>query len=259
LAKSTLIGKKLTEGVILAMLGRTDERIGCFIVCGFSTEFYKINPLIEYLKQQEYAVCCTAIAGQDTSQYRPGRISYSNWMQSVERIFEDFAKNCDILIVIGFSLGSILTFHLAEKYSIDALILINAPVSDSDYRKLLREWIDNFYYTDYTNTYDSVIRDRIISFRAAFNLNKMVQQLNREINKVMCPILIIQGKMDNMVKWSNAYILYENIPTGQKEIQIFPKSGHGICMDCECKLVFIRIHQFIRKIVVDKLCSIEYN
>jgi len=103
------------------------------------------------------------------------------------------------------------------------------------------------------NTYDLLIGSKIVSLRIGYNLKKMAYQLKSQISEIRCPILIIQGKKDNMVKWTGAYVLYENIPAVQKEIQFFPKSGHGICMDCECKLVCIRIHQFIERIVGDKL------
>jgi len=116
------------------MLGRSDKRIGCLIVCGFSAEIQKLNPLIEYLKQQKYIVCCAAIAGQNIPLYRANYANCLNWKHSIEETLKNFSKNCDVLIVIGFSIGSLITFHLARKYSIDALIVVNAPVYYSDYK-----------------------------------------------------------------------------------------------------------------------------
>jgi pimeloyl-ACP methyl ester carboxylesterase len=44
---------------------------------------------------------------------------------------------CFAVVIIGYSIGGLIGIHLAEKYGVDALITINAPIFISDFRRLV--------------------------------------------------------------------------------------------------------------------------
>lgn len=104
------------------------------------------------------------------------------------------------IIVFGRSLGSGPATYIASKYSPSSLILVSAYTSIKHAAQ------------------DMVFQGFVVSDR--FNNIK-------QIDKVKCPILLIHGKQDGVIKCSHSQKLYDK-SVSQKKVLIMPENmGHN--------------------------------
>jgi len=232
------------------MFLKRNKNIGCFVIPEIPSQSSDMAPLIHYLQTQGYFVGCP----DSLTCVKPDPIAvYPFWINSIEKSFSSFAKSCDVVIVVGFSLGGLAGVHLASKYEVDALITINTPAHLQEIWNLYEKYTDVQSQRG-KNILENCIRNLSrLSLPFSNGYRDLVRAVKEKIPVLRCPILVIQGKKDTQIKWSNAYYIYEKAASREKEIQFFPKSGHHICQDCEYKLVFIKVVQFIERVAENRL------
>ncbi len=233
----------------MAVFAKKNGRVGCFILHGVSGECFGVEALCSYLKEQGYSTYCSGVGMKFTSVKLFNIDIYLEWLDRAEREFEEFYKNCDYVVVIGVSVGGLIGILLAEKYKVDALITINTPIYLVDAKKLL----EMLYREGEQKGTLHLNRMIILALYHLMGFNRLLHQVKKALYRLRCPLLVIQGKKDDIVDWTSASYIYDSFLGQDKEIQYFPKSGHFIFLDCESRLVFIRLHQFIEKSVENKM------
>lgn len=238
----------------MAVLTKVDKRVGCFIVGGLINESLEVEPLAKYLEQQGYVTHCPVLGYTRTDYRGLNHNDYLECFGSTEKELKEFVDSCDAVVIIGFSIGGLIGIHLAEKYKIDALITINTPIYFVDFRKLM----EMLQQRGKSNGHSYLNRMVTSTLYTLFNFNRLIHKIKRKLFRLRCPVLVIQGKKDHIANCASACYIYDNIFGREKEIQFFPKSGHFIFSDCESPLVFIRVYQFIEKVMENKLLMEGY-
>lgn len=238
----------------MAVLTKAGKQVGCFIVHGLTNESLEVEPLARYLEQQGYVLHCSTLGYTRTDYRGLNHNDYPEIIGSTEKELKEFADNCDAVVIIGFSVGGLIGIHLAEKYKLDALITINTPIYFADFRK----FVEMLQQRDKSNGHSYLNRKVISTLYTLFNFNRLIQKVKRKLFRLRCPVLVIQGKKDHIANCASACYIYDNIFGREKEIQFFPKSGHFIFSGSESPLVFIRVYQFIEKIMENKLLMEGY-
>src|SRR5690625_6969791 len=64
-------------------------------------------------------------------------ISYDKWLEAAEKEMIKLMEECEILYVIGFSMGGMIAAYLAAKYDVEKLVLL-APARKYIDRKSTR-------------------------------------------------------------------------------------------------------------------------
>jgi len=233
----------------VAVFAKKNGRVGCFILHGVSGDRFGVEALCSYLEEQGYGTYCCGIGIEFGSVKLFNTYAYLEWLYRAEREFEEFYKNCDYVVVIGVSVGGLIGILLAEKYRVDALITINTPIYLVDTKKLF----EMLYREGEQKGTLHLNRMIILALYHLMGFNRLLHQVKKALYRLRCPLLVIQGKKDDIVDWKSASYIYDSFLGQDKEIQYFPKSGHFIFLDCESRLVFIRLHQFIEKSVENKM------
>jgi carboxylesterase len=215
----------------VAVFAKKNGRVGCFILHGVSGDRFGVEALCSYLEEQGYGTYCCGIGIEFGSVKLFNTYAYLEWLYRAEREFEEFYKNCDYVVVIGVSVGGLIGILLAEKYRVDALITINTPIYLVDTKKLF----EMLYREGEQKGTLHLNRMIILALYHLMGFNRLLHQVKKALYRLRCPLLVIQGKKDDIVDWKS------------------PKSGHFIFLDCESRLVFIRLHQFIEKSVENKM------
>ena len=55
-----------------------------------------------------------------------------------------------------------------------------------------------------------------------------VDQMTRQLGKVTCPVLIVQGEDDPVVDLKSANRIYKDLGSPEKSLQLVPSQRHGI-------------------------------
>jgi len=233
----------------VALFAKNRKRIGCFIIHETNGGCDGDDTLASYMEKQGYVTYCYTPAMSFDSWNGVNPNIYIEWLDYAEKKLVEFMKTCYTVVIIGYSIGGLIGIHLAEKYGVDALITINAPIFISDFRR----FVDMLRCELGEKGHSKANRMVISTLYNLFSFNKLVNQAKRKLSKLYCPLLVIQSKRDKIFNWSGAYYIFDNVSSRKKEIQFFPKSGHYILNDSEKQLVFIRVHQFVEKAMESKL------
>ena len=72
------------------------------------------------------------------------------------------------------------------------------------------------------------INYRNMAIRGLYELRRMVDKLKNRLDKVDCPVLVVQGDEDTVVDPKSANLIYQKLGSRDKTIHMVPAKRHGI-------------------------------
>lgn len=224
---------------------------GVLIIHGFTATLDSVNALCAPLRKLGIPVRLPLLSGHGASSPEALRgVKWDAWVADADHAFQELCLEAERVIVIGHSMGALISLNLAARYQskVDSLILVApaiklvsvlAPGRPLHFAAhVLSRIIKNWELkTDFTGPvyersiphYTWVPTDAIISF---FDLIKTSMQL---LGRVNVPVLIMHNRRESTVRPESALILYNKIATepSGKSIIWLERSGHQTFCDCE--------------------------
>ncbi|WP_102349551.1 alpha/beta hydrolase [Bacillus sp. Marseille-P3661] len=227
--------------------------IGCLCVHGFTGGPFEVEPLVNYLETRtNWHIEMVTLPGHGEQLNLKG-VGYEKWIQEVEENIKDLQKKCNTIYLIGFSMGGIISAHLATKYPINKLVLLSAAayylnpkqmlidVKDMTIDGLRGNLAENVLYKRYRKKF----KETPIS--ATFQFQKLVKALRPSLQQLDIPTLVVQGEIDGVVPKKSADYIYQTIPTNDKELLFLENSKHHVCHDADQHQLFAAIERFLRE------------
>jgi len=224
---------------------------GCLLIHGFTGAPYEIEPLAEHLRgTTDWVIKTPTLPGHGETLALKG-VANSEWVKYAENELVQLMKECEQVILIGFSMGGIIAGYLASKYPIKKLILLSAAAYYVNPKQLLvdiKEMVkdgvkghlqENELFLRYRNKITDTPLSATIEFR------KLVKQLRPQLKHIHVPTLIIQGECDGIVPIKSAFYLYNKISSEQKELTFLPSSKHHICHGPDCDELLKIVDRFL--------------
>ncbi len=235
------------------MVGQHNERnsYGVLILHGFTATLDSVAALCAPLRELGIPVSMPLLAGHGASSPEALRgIGWDAWLADADKALQQLMLETERVIVIGHSMGAILSLNLAIRYQgkIDSLILaasaiklvsVFAPGRPLNFAarfvsRIIKNWeLHSLSSGQQSNAnvlhYTWVPTDAIISF---FELIKRSRPL---LGQVTVPILILHCRQEQTVLPESATIVYNMVATepSAKSIVWLEHSGHQIFSDCE--------------------------
>ncbi|MFZ4523979.1 MAG: alpha/beta hydrolase [Chlorobium sp.] len=224
---------------------------GVLILHGFTAKLESVAALCAPLRELGIPVSMPLLAGHGASSPEALRgVGWEAWITDADKALQNLLLDAEQVIVIGHSMGAILSLNLAVRYQgkIDSLILaapaiklvsVFAPGRPLHFAApLLSRIIKNWgLHAHYSGTqaiatmphYSWVPTDAIISF---FELIKHSRPL---LDFITIPVLILHCRYEKTVLPESATIVYNRVSTepSAKSIVWLEYSGHQIFCDCE--------------------------
>jgi carboxylesterase len=249
---------------------RERSPFGVLVIHGFTATLDSVKLLYTSLKELGIPVYQPLLTGHGASSPEALRgVRWESWMADAERELLKLSLEAEKIIVIGHSMGALLSLNLAARYQekIDSLVLVApaiqlvsvlAPGRPLHFAapfvgRIIKNWkLKNDFAEQSCATciphYSWVPTDAIISF---FELIKKSRQL---LGRVNVPVLIIHNRRENTVRPESALFLYNRIATepSGKSIIWLERSGHQIFCDCERE-------RAVRAIIDYVSCRISQN
>ena len=158
--------------------------------------------------------------------------SITNYYEDLEDVIA-WAKNQNLyeepFVLCGHSLGGIISALYAEKYpaKVKALAPISTLVSgklsfEAHSAEELEQWKREGVKIEESNSKPGVIK-RIKWSHMEDRLN---YDLLKDVDKLTMPVLLMVGELDGVAPLKHQKILYEALPTKQKELRIIKGSEH---------------------------------
>ena len=92
----------------------------------FTASATEIRPLAEFLKSKKYDTYGILLAGHGTTSTDLDNVHWKEWLNDINKIFEEYAPKYNHVFLGGVSLGGGLSLYLASKLEIDGVFTINA-------------------------------------------------------------------------------------------------------------------------------------
>ena len=104
-----------------------DSKFGTgYLIHGFSSSTYEVKKLAKHLSQKGYQVRADNLPGHGTTIEDCNSTKYYEWLNAVEKGVAEMYSACDKVIVIGVSMGGVLSLHLGSLFPLDGIISASA-------------------------------------------------------------------------------------------------------------------------------------
>lgn len=216
---------------------------------GFYGHVEDFSYIKKYLDESGYNTHTFTLSGHDKVKLE--KVTRYDWIKDCENEIEKLKKEYKNIIIIGHSMGGVLTSMMANKYEEIKKIILIAPALEyfgSVDGKLkiiptLKRAIE-------------VRRDREFKEYTKLSLNvsipvlrefmKLVKERNKEIYNVKCPILMILGDKDFIVPIEKLKKIYKSLSNPNKKMITVKNGTHWFIFTDLVKTVFDDIKEFIR-------------
>ena len=165
------------------------------------------------------------------------------------------AKQVDKVIVVGLSMGGLVSLELAMKHAnkIAGIVTVGAALKFADPLSGLTPLMSKLipYWPSPNAFHDKKLAKNSRNYkwfptRAFASLYAYAQKIEKDLPKVKVPILVIQSKKDQIISPKAANLIYEKVSSDYRDIHWFYKSGHEMMQDLEAKDVFQTILSFVQ-------------
>jgi len=232
---------------------------GVFLLHGFLTSPKDCVPLVCDLKKIYDKVYCPLYPGHGT---RKVRFRAEDLFALVESEFKKFTAECDVVDVIGFSMGGAIATYLASKYEFRNLVLMAPankyynfaflPMTAVYYTKMFFRGLRYRRLAKKDGDYSLV--DKVKSDIKELNKNKRIsiymaatqvvpnwtpsniknfRYIAKTCNKAIAdagsinkPTVILWGHLDQLVSIKSPKFLYDKVSSDKKSMFIFDDMTH---------------------------------
>lgn len=231
------------------------NNIGCLLIHGFTGTPAEMRLLGEYLNKKGYTVRGVLLKGHGTKVEDMEKTTWKDWLSSAETELIDLKHKCEKVVVIGLSMGGIIALNLASRFEVDSVVSIAAPIwikNTRAYYSPILKYFNKYVYKSKVELPEDV-RDYRISYdktpvASVPHLLKLIRKTKRRLKKIKNPILIIQSKNDNTVRYDSAEYIYKHVGSSVKKLIFLKESGHVVTADCERLKAFEEINKFFQEI-----------
>ncbi|QZY55735.1 alpha/beta hydrolase [Crassaminicella profunda] len=227
---------------------------GCLLIHGFTGTPSHMRLLGNALKGEGYTVKGILLKGHGTCVEDMKNCNWKDWMKDAMEGYEELRKKCSKVYVMGLSMGGVLSLLLAEKYPVEKVISIAAPVRIYD--RLAKFSFIAKYFMPYKRWKSSPVQQEEEStYKIAYDalpvgtvpsLLKLMKKAEKNLLKITCPTLIIQSHMDQTVKPISAKIIHDKIASKEKEILWLERSKHVCTLGPEREYMHKKIITFLK-------------
>jgi len=226
-------------------------RKAVLIVHCFAGGTYDEEKLTFYLElNRKLDVYSFTLPGHDVKARE--RATCEAWIKASEEILEHLIRSgYKKVYVIGHSMGGVIACHLATKYKEVKRLVLAAPAFSHLASKeeggilnaiekspdLIRTYSTNEFFT-------RVKKLPITAVREFFKLVKTYQNTPSEIK---IPVLVLQGKKDQMVPPDSSVSVFNKINTNKKRLVMIKDYYHDIFKGEKADLINKEIESFLTK------------
>jgi carboxylesterase len=232
-------------------------RIGCLLVHGFTGTPKEMRMLANSLAQENYTILAPRLTGHATSLEDMKHATWRDWLASVEDGL-NLLKGCtDQQVVMGLSMGGILSLIAAARYDVKAVVTFSAPCAlPSDPRAKFLPLLSRFVplvgkgKPDWQNP--EAMKDHIdypmYPTPSVLQLKKLIEVMNEDLPRVKVPALMVQSRDDHGIPSESMDTLYGKISSADKTKLWVENSGHVVIREPSRELIFTETKKFLKRV-----------
>lgn len=227
--------------------------VGVLLIHGFSGGPYEVEPFAQYIKEcSDYLIVTPTLSGHGDALMMKG-YKAKDWLMEVELAYRRLAKEVEEIIVVGFSMGGLLAMYLAVRYPVKKLILLSVAAKYVSPSQLVRDFKEVAADTIHGDIGSNkmfqhyLYKIRNVPFSATVEFMKVVRTVEPYMDKITCPVFLVQGKLDGIVPSQTAEYVLSRLTVAEKELYYSETGKHLICYCDDCEEWFHRALLFLHR------------
>lgn len=222
-----------------------NNKIGCLVLHGFGGDVKEVAPLAARLTDCGYKVLCPTLKGHTGRREDLLGVSYLDWIISAEEGLLSLLAVCDVVYIIGFSMGGLLAINLALKHNLGGIVTINTPIYYLNVKRALIDSVNVLIRKDFKTIGLNIKASRALPLSSIMNFILLVKATKPKIKGVYCPLFIAQATDDPTVRKSSAHYIFQNAKSSIKRLEFYNCSKHLILLSREAEEVIKDVIGFI--------------
>ncbi len=233
----------------------TGGRTGCLLVHGFTASPQEMRGLGEHLAQQGHTVLGVRLFAHGTGVRDMLRARWTDWYASVEDGYWMLRGSTDRVVVVGLSLGGVLSLLLAARQPVAGVVALSTPHTEKrDARfvaaRLLR-WFTRYYPKGPPDWRDpeagrSRVAYDVYPLAALAEVSRAMAAMRAALPRVGCPALLLHSLEDDFVPPENSRRILQELGSRAKNLILFEDSNHILTLDRARQQVGQRVAEFVR-------------
>jgi carboxylesterase len=231
------------------------NEIGALLIHGFTGSPVEMYPMGRFLADQGLTVLGVQLAGHGTTPEDMAKTGWRDWVASARAGLERRCAEREQVYVVGYSLGGLITLHLAARWPMEGAVVMATPLYHKDRRQMLLPLLKRllrYIPSDGAESPDPEVRAQFWSYdkmplHCVDELLKFMRQTRQELPQVKVPLLIMHGELDRSVPPDCPQEIYERTASTDKTILRFADSTHSLPADRDREEVWQRAYEFISK------------
>ena len=236
----------------------TKNKIGIYLIHGFTSTTYELKVLATFLKNKNYHVVLNNLPGHGTTVEDCNNSKYQDWFDYSKIEFAKLCSQSDSVFIVGCSMGGVIGLYLASLFPICGLIIggtvlqfklhfntyylntvlchfIKTRKKKLTFPKEIRDSIDFYGYQEYP-------------LKALNEFRKMNKIVRKNLYKITAPTFIIHSNSDQVSIRKNVDIVYAGIKSKVKQILEVENASHNVFdTNQDMELIFHQILKFLEK------------
>ncbi len=236
---------------------REQPIIGVLLVHGLNGSRRDMAELTAVLQSHGMIAENMLLPGHGTNVRDMLSLGWPEWTQAVHRELQQLKQRCDIVFLIGHSLGGALCLHVAAHEEVTGIVTMCAPLHMHPWTKAAVRLAKRF--TPLLPTIREDVRDpearrrytrdvyRWTPMAPVESMLAFLPQLRAELPQVIAPALIMTSLHDHVVPARDGREIYRLLGSQEKHLVTFYRSYHVIMKDHDREEVFEKTLAFIRR------------
>lgn len=233
------------------------DQIGCLLVHGFTGTPKEMSWLGEDLARRGHTVLGIRLTGHATKPEDMVRTRWQDWLLSVEdgiNILQGCTKK---QVVIGLSLGGVLTLLAASRYPMAGAVAISTPCDLPKDPRLPFAGLFALIQPRVTKG-ASDFRDKeaeklhvdypFYPTKSILQLINALEEMRASLPAIKVPVLLVQSQGDHAIPAESMDYLFDHIDSKIKRKMWVENSGHVVIREPDRYTVFEAISKFLKEI-----------
>jgi carboxylesterase len=229
--------------------------IGVLLVHGLNASRRDLAELEEILQKRGMITNNMLLPGHEAPIGEMLSIRWQDWANAVRQELQTLKQRCDVVFLVGHSLGGALCLHTAVHEEVAGIVTMCAPLHMHPLTRLGVRIAKNF--TPLVPTVREDIHDpegrrryprefyRWTPMKPVDSLLQFLPTLRSELPQVTVPALIMTSLYDHVVPARDGREIYRHIGSEEKHLITFHRSYHVIMKDYDREEVFAKTTAFI--------------